>query len=637
MILHVDLTRKKILKQDTPYELVPKYLGGRGVNAWLLWYLANDSRIDPLGPGNPLIFGPGALAGSSAPASGRTTVTCKGAATGLYLKSSIGGHWGAELKSTSIDHLIILGASGTPVFLAINDDSVEVKDASHLWGLDVRETESVIKRDLGDNNAKVACIGPAGEKLVLFASIMNTEFHAAARGGVGAVMGSKKLKAIAVTSAKRVVIQNSERFNSLALKARTDLMQDSSALSLARYGTSGGIEVSNEQGNLPVQNYRFGVADNVSAISGVTLLEEGYVVGRRACFSCPIACHRYTKISSGKHAGSWSGGPEFETCAALGSLTGVFETETLLKANELCNRLGMDTISTGQVISWAMESFERGVLSSEDTDGIRLRFGNSNALLSLIEKIAHRSGEIGSLLGDGLKRATAKVGKDSWKWAMFNSKGLEQSMVDTRVAKGYALAFAVNPRGPDHLHTQVLAEFGDNPEGVRLIGELTGDKAWATPYRTEYRAEIVRWHEDCYAVADSLGFCSFVCTAAYTITPQLMAGLFQLATGIEMTQEKIMNTGRRIVNLERCFNVRLGANRRHDDLPWRMMHEPSPAGPGKGLYNSRHEMDRMLDRYYELHGWDVRSGKPHKETLESLDLADVAAELRDLPRRKHQN
>ncbi len=630
-ILYVDLSKGKTWVEPLKEELCKKFLGNRGINAKILWDLVKPG-IDPLGPENVMIFGTGPLTGTTAPSSGRVTVTFKSPVTNLYFKTNVGGHFGAELKFAGYDHLVVLGASKKPVYIWIDDDHVEIRDASHLWGKDVRETDKMIKEEIGDKDIITVCCGPAGENLVYFASIMVSVYNAAGRGSGGAVMGSKKLKAIAVRGSGQVEVKEPEKFYELALEVRRKLSQDSGAISLHLYGTSGSVAAVNELHAFPTRNWQLGHTDKIEYLTGQYLVEKGYLVRSVACFGCSIGCHRYVMVKGGKYAGTFTGGPEYETMSALGSGPEVYNTEAVIKANELCNILGLDTISTGDVIQWAMESYERGVLTKEDTEGIDLRFGNEEALIELIKKIAYTEGKLGNLLADGLKRATEKVGKDSWKWAMFNAKGLEQSRVDTRVAKAYSLAFAVNPRGPDHLHTETFAEFGASPEAVELIEKLTGDKKWASPYYTEYRPEIVRWHEDCYAVTEALGICVFTSTAAYAVNPANMAEMFTYATGIKMTEEEIMFAGRRIVTLEKCFNVREGADRKLDNLPWRMMHEPAPTGPGKGLVNSPEELNAMLDRYYELHEWDKKTSWPYKETLIKLGLEDVAKELEKLGR-----
>jgi len=630
-ILHVDLANKKTWKESLPKEYAIKLLGGRGLNVKLLWDLVGATGIEPLSPENKLIVGTGTLTGTFAPSSGRTTITTKSPLTGLYVKSSFGGQIGAQLKFAGYDHVVIHGKSATPCYLSITDDDVQIRDAEHLWGLDVRETDKALRSDTSDQDLEACYIGPAGENLVRFASIMTSVYHAAARAGVGAVMGSKNLKAICVSGTGTVSVSDPEKFEKIVMQAREALSNDpKTGRHLPIYGTSGGVLAANEDGSLPAFNFSVAGIEDAHAISGQCLVEKGYLANRVGCFSCTIGCHRYTTVKDGRFAGTHSGGPEFETVVSLGAGTGIVDTETVLKANELCNTLGLDTISTGVVIQWAMESYERGVLGAADTDGLEVRFGNSHALVTLIRKIATREGKLGDLLAEGAKRASLKVGKESWKWALCNSKGLEQSAVDTRASKAYALSFAVNPRGPDHLHTECLAEYGGSPDAVALIEKLTGDEKWASPYLTGHRAEIVRWHEDCFAVSDALGFCAFTSTSAYCVNPQNMADMFTAATGIPIDKEAIMLAGRRIVTLEKCYNVRLGADRRMDDLPWRLMHEPSPKGIAKGMINSPEELDTMLDEYYRLHQWDVQTGSPCKETLESLGLDNVAVSLGQL-------
>lgn len=623
-ILHVDLTRGTWWREAISKEMVRQFLGGRGINARLLWELVK-AGTDPLGPDNVLIFGNGLLTGSGAPSSGRTTVTCLSPATNFYLKTSGGGHWGSELKYAGYGHLVIHGRAEKPVYLWIDDDKVEIRDASALWGLDVRATDLAIKQEFGDGDIQTAAIGPAGENLVRFAAIMFSIYNAAGRGGAGAVMGSKNLKAIAVRGSGTVAAARGDRFQELVLEARDSLAADSGYKDLGRYGTSGSLNGVNELRVFPSYNFQRSCVDDVYPLTGHNLTESGYLKRRSACYGCIIGCHRYSTVSKGAFAGAHAGGPEYETMSALGSGCGVLETEAVIKANELCNIYGMDTISAGSVIQWAMESYEKGVIGSQELEGLDLRWGNGQAVVEMVKRIAYRQG-FGDLLAEGVKRAAERTGGESYQWAV-QAKGLEQSRVDTRSAKAYALAFAVNPRGCDHLHTETFAEFGMSKEARQLIKKITGDEKYANSYLTDKRAEIVRWHEDCYAVTDALGFCAFSTTALYGISPQMMADLYSAATGIEFTEEEIMQAGRRILTQEKCYNVRLGATRKDDTLPWRLMNEPSPDRPDTVAVNSQEELDRMLDEYYTLHEWDVRTSRPKQVTLEKLGLADVAAEL----------
>ena len=640
-MLHVNLTTGEIAPKPLDEEKVLKYLGARGFNARLLWELI-PSGADPLGPENVLIFGTGTLTGTSAPTSGRTTVSCKGPATGLYLKTSVGGHWGAELKFAGYDYLVIEGRAAKPVYLLIRDGAVEIRDAADLWGKDVRETTRSIEHALGDPDVQVACIGPAGENRVLFASIMMNYYNAAARGGVGAVMGSKNLKAVAVRGHGRITVARPQEFRRAVLDAVEASYQDFSAKTSYLYGTSASVAVINELGSFPSFNFRSGRIDNAEKISGPFLVEAGYLKRRMGCNACIFSCHRYCEIDSGPHVGAYGGGPEYETMSALGAGCGTVDVELVIKANELCNIYGMDTISAGSVVQWAMEGYEKGIITEKDTGGIKLQWGNPEAILGLLEQVARCRG-FGATLAGGVRRAAKSIGRGSEEWAV-EAKGLEQSRVETRTAFGYALAFAVNPRGPDHLHTQVLAEFGTRPGGRALVAKITGDEKYAFPRTLEKRADIVRWHEDCYAATDAVGLCSFATTARYGVTPELLARMLSAATGVDFFEsEGLLLAGRRIMNLEKAFNVREGATRKDDHLPYRLMNEilapPSAKGDERSAaaagrpdavkeqIDSQAYLDRMLDEYYELHGWDKTTGLQRCKTLGDLGLGDVAAEL----------
>lgn len=625
IILHVDLGTGRTWTEQVPEGLRRRYLGGRGVGAALLWG-ESTSGSDPLGPDNPLTFSAGAITAMGAPMAGRSTVTCKGPATNLYLKSSMGGEWGGAFRRAGYEHLVIHGASAEPAYIWIDGAEVEVRPAGHLWGGTVPETDRRLKEETGHRRAAVACIGPAGEKLVKFAAIMCSLYNAAGRGGVGAVMGSKRLKAVVVSGRGESRPARPTEFKRLAKEALSSVLTVPHYQRLHDYGTASSILAINESNAFPSYNFQRGHCDNAVPISGPYLVEAGYLKKRMACYSCPVACHRYCALTEGPYAGTASGGPEYETLCSLGAGCGITDTAAVIKANEICNTLGMDTISAGALVQWAMESFERGALSKEEVDGLELRFGNIEAMIALVEKIGLRQG-VGDLLAEGVREAARRVGRGSEKWAV-EAKGLEQSRVETRSAKSYALAFAVNPRGPDHLHAQPIAEFGGRPERNKLIEQITGDARFATPYITEKRPEIVRWHEDCYAATEVLGICSFATTSMYAIDPPMMSRLYSAGMGLDVSEEELMLAGRRAVTLEKCFNVREGATRADDRLPWRLMHEESP--DRAGAINSQEELDGMLDAYYALHGWDPTTSWPTRRTLEALGMAEVAEELAEL-------
>jgi aldehyde:ferredoxin oxidoreductase len=624
-ILDIDLTHRTISRRPYTRELAAQYIGCRGYNAALLWELV-PRKVDPLSPDNVMIFGTGPLTATSAPSSGRTSVTMKSPATNLYLKTNVGGAWGGAFRYAGHSYVIIHGKASNPVYLWIDNDIVEIRDAHHLWGKDVRQTEHILQQEIGDSNIRIACIGPAGENLVMIAAIMCSNYNAAARGGPGAVMGSKKLKAIAVRGNRPVEVAEPARFKELVDKAWSLYHAQTGALNTHLYGTSGGIDSINAINAFPTMNFQQSHFDQAHQISGEHLVEAGYLKRRVGCYSCPLSCHRYSEVKTGKYAGSFTGGPEYETFAGLGAGTGTGQTDVVIKANELCNIYGLDTISTGNVIAWLLECHQREL--EFDRENLDLSWGNGDAIFELIERIAYRKG-IGDLLAQGVKLASEKMGQGSEDWAI-QAKGLEQSNVDTRSAYSYALAFMVNPRGPDHLMTETLAEFGLSPEMVAVIEEATGDKKYASPYMTEKRAEIVRWHEDVYAVTDALGLCAFASTAQYYMTPQLMADLYSASVGVPCSRDEVMNLGRKIVTMERAYNTREGATRANDLLPKRLMTEQQPGVTGRVAINSLEVMNPLLDQYYALHGWDVSTGRPTRSVLEKFGLNSWTNELEQL-------
>jgi len=611
-ILEIDLTSRELAVKTIPDEMIKTHLGGRGIAAQMLWDNTGKDTC-PLGEDNVLIFSTGTLLGT-APCSGRVGVTTKSPATGMYLKNSVGGHWGLKLKAAGYDFVVVKGKAKKPVYVFIHQNGVHFLDADHLWGKDTRETTFQIQKELRSDDIEVACIGPAGENEVVFSAVIFSLYCAAARGGVGAVMGAKMLKAIAVQGKAKFTVADKERFHHSVIKARELIRNDSSYAILSEFGTSGLLMDINSAGMIATKNFRDGPFINAKYLTGQYLKQAGYLKRRLFCDTCIIGCHRYTEWEDG-----YSGGPEYETLAAFGCGLLIGNTEVVLKANELCNLYGMDTISTAGVIQWAIESFERGAITVKDTGGIIFNWGDGKLLIDLIKKIALREG-IGDLLAEGTKRSSEKIGHDSWKWAV-QARGLEQSRVDTRFAKSYALAFALNPRGPDHLTTECIAEFGSTEEGVSRIEKITGRRDLANPYTTEKRPEIVSWHEDCYAATDSLGFCAFVTTWIYSFTPADMAELFQYGTGIDMDEAGLMKAGERIITLEQCYNIRMGKTRAWHTLPWRLMNEPPAID--KGVANTQQELDGMLDRYFDLRKWDKETSFPYLSTLKSLGLEEV--------------
>lgn len=622
-VLHIDLSKRIHWVEDIPSWKQKKHLGGRGLASYLLFReLKKD--CDPLGPDNILVFAPGLFTGTNVPTAGRTTVVGKSPATGLFMKSSMGGHWGAEFRYSGYDLLVIHGQAPQWTNLKITDTDVQFYNAREYLGLDTRETTKKFIEEVKQAGLSVACIGPAGENLVKIAGIMCDIYHTAARGGLGAVMGSKKLKAIGVTGRSGLEIQDPATFLDVAQLASESIAQTGRCQFYKEYGTAGVIMGVNESEALPSKNYQFGHLKEAYEISGQCLTEKHYLVRRESCFACTISCKRYTRTKI-NFPGSHSGGPEYETLGSFGCACLVPNMDVNLRANELCNTLGLDSISTGCAIAWAMETAENGLLPRNMIDPLTgreycLEWGNAEAMLFLVEMIAYRRG-LGDLLAEGIKRASEKVGQDSWKWAV-QAKGLEMSNVETRNAKAYSLAFATNPRGPDHLYGQPMAEFGFSPEGRAVVKKIAGDEKYAVPTITDKKPEIVVWHENVFAMTDALGVCSRATLSTYAITVEMLVKLFQAASGIPITEEEIHTAAERIINLERSFNIREGTDRTQDILPWRIMHNPLRNSKGEEAVNSPEELQYMLDHYYRLRDWDLM-GKPKTEKLKALGISLV--------------
>ncbi|NYB73343.1 aldehyde ferredoxin oxidoreductase family protein [Sedimentibacter hydroxybenzoicus DSM 7310] len=627
VVLHVNLEDKSHFTEVFNEEDMKKYLGGRGI-ASLILYRDVPKNTDPYGQDNILVFAPGTLVGTNAPTAGRTTVIGKSPATGLFMKANMGGHWGAELKYTGYDALVIHGNSKEWVNLVITDNEILFESADCYLGLGVQETTEQIEEKYKDMpGISVCCIGQSGENLVKYAGIFNSMYNTAARGGLGTVMGAKKIKAISCYGRTGIRLHDTKKYLEVVEYVQQKIKNIGRCTYYKEYGTAGGMIGLNESGTLPVRNFQAGNMDNVYDISGQAIMEQGNFLRWESCFGCTISCKRYCKTTT-KYIGTESGGPEYETISVFGAGCEVVDMDACLRANYLTNVYGLDCISTGAVIQWAMETAENGLLPNKFTDpatGIEynLEFGNAEAMLILIDMIAFRRG-IGDLLAEGVKIASERVGGESWKWAV-ESKGLEQSRVETRNSKAYALAFATNPRGPDHLYGQPMAEGGFSPEMRAIIKHITGDEKYAVPGSTEMKPEIVVWHEESYVMTDALGFCSRATLSTYAILPEDMAMLFESGTGIKMSEDDIFESARRVINLERSFNMREGVRRASDTLPWRLMNESIKNPKGDRSMNSTEELNNMLDQYYIIREWD-ETGLPLLGTIKKYGLDTIIRE-----------
>ena len=601
-ILRVNLAQGKAFFEPLDLRRAEDFIGGRGLG---ISYLLDevDPKCDPLGQKNKLVMMTGPLTGTTAPTGARYMVMTKSPLTGAVTCSNSGGQFPAMLKRTGIDGIIFEGCSPEPVYLWIEDDQAELRSAKHIWGKDVHATDAQLREET-DWNAKVACIGPAGENEVLFASIMNDRDRAAGRSGVGAVMGAKRIKAVVVKGTRKVPIHDETGFKSLAKKYldkfKTAFKEQ--APPLRTYGTAITIIGTNNAGVLPTRNFQQGTFEDWEKIGGEALTEK-YLVRPKACFGCPIGCGRVTNVPNGPYQGQGEG-PEYETIYALGSDCGISDLAALTKANYICNEMGMDTISMGSTIACAMEMFEKGVLS-EAIIGRPLPFGDVEGLVELCRKTALRQ-DFGDQLALGSLRLATKYGHPE---LAIVSKGQEFAGYDPRGEKGMGLAYATSSIGASHMR-------GD-PSYIEILGvPMVID-----PLTWEDKPRIVKDWQDVFAVIDSAGLCVFFSVRNYVtptkdIRPAGILKLLNASTGYKYDLKALMRAGERIVNAERLFLVKAGFRAKDDSLPPRIVKEPLPDGPGKGHVC---ELEQMLPIYYQLRGWDSE-GQPVESKLEELGL-----------------
>jgi aldehyde:ferredoxin oxidoreductase len=613
MVLEVDLTHRSVRKVELSERLTHGYLGQAGINARML-YDRVTPETDPLSPEAPLIFGVGPLGGTLAPCSGRLSVTFKSPLTGIFGDSNCGGHWASELKMAGYDHIVITGRATHPVYLWIDNDRVVIRDARPFWGRNTWETDELVREDVRERTAQVACIGPAGENLVRFAAIMCNKTRAAARCGPGAVMGSKNLKAIVIRGDRGISIADKSALTDAVEEAVSAILLDPLYDSAKTYGTLAITPLAQALGFLPTRNFQESTFDGADKLTGEVFI-KGYSTGHKGCYNCPVGCSRLYRVEDGPYA-TFGEGPEYETVAALGTKCGNDNLESILHANTLCNQLGMDTISTGNVLAWAMECHEKGLLDLRRLGDLDLRFGNEGAMIELIKKIAARDG-IGDILAEGPYKAAQKLGGSEW---VIQSKGMDYPAVDTRGTKGMALSFALSPRGGDHLKGLSLYEVAPDVYS-KDIKQETG--ITVTPqYWLEYQTKpsLMRWHENWHCVVDSLGLCKLEGIAIKPLLPKHFRRLMSAATGWDVTVEELERIGERIWNLERLFNARQGIGRKDDYPPRRLLEEPISTGPSQGERLDKKEYEKMLDEYYLLRGWDPETGIPTTEKRGELGL-----------------
>ncbi|MFN2135788.1 MAG: aldehyde ferredoxin oxidoreductase family protein [Candidatus Promineifilaceae bacterium] len=589
-ILDINLTDKSIQTIPLDMEMARLFLGGRGLGARLLWDLVGP-EVDPLSADNVLIFTTGPITASSSQTSNRFNVSTKSPLTGAILHANSGGWWGMQFKRTGHDALIVRGRAEKPVMIEIVPDGVTIKDAVHLWGKSVFETTEALGQNRNKRN--VLCIGPAGENQVRIASIMNDKERSLARGGAGAVMGSKNLKAIVVEGEERNRPHDQEQFKFMLYETRK-LLKASPLTSQAfpEFGTAVVMNVVNEIGALPTRNFQDSQFEGADKISGEAITDN-ILVTNQACWACPITCTRISKTSSGKEGE----GPEFESAWAFGAQCGIDDLDAITEANFLCNDLGLDTISMGNTIGCAMELAERGMLDAD------LGFGQAQKLQELIEKTAYRSG-IGNDLAEGSYRMAEKYGAPELSMTV---KKLEMPAYDPRGMQGQGLVYATGNRGACH-----------------ETGNMLGPEVLALPrlidrFATQGKAGIVSVHQDSAAVIDSLVYCKF---ANMAVAEEFFARTLTAVTGEAFTEEDLMQVGERVWTLERLYNLREGFTDADDTLPERLLNEPVREGPSEGFTAN---LAPMLKEYYAFRGWD-KNGVPLPDKLRELSLDFVLEE-----------
>jgi len=614
-ILKINLTNSNVKVKHTEKWLIREFLGGRGFNSRRV-YDEIPEEVKPLSPQNKLFFSTGPLVGTTFPLGARFNVSAKSPQTGILGDSNAGGHFAAEMKFAGYDQIMIEGKSRKPVYISILDQEVQLMDATHLVKKDIYETTEMIKQDSGDKTCQIAAVGPAAENGVLYAGIFANLARPAARTGMGTVMASKNLKAIALKGTRSIKIADPRRFQKMVEEIKEETYTHPQYWPRRIMGTTRILTLADKLGILPTRHFTSATFEHADEVSGEKLARE-YNVKNRACFSCIVPCSRVYVVKEGEYAGLIGEGPEYEPLSSFTARVGNSNLSLALKAVDLTNRLGLDAITTAECIAWAMELYEQKELTTRDTDGLELNWGDGEAILALIGKIAHREG-FGDLLADGVKRAAEKLGKG--KRIALHVKGLEIIQADPRGLKGYGLGYAVASRGGDHLRSEPFIELNDDPEkGVELFGVPEATIRLAC----KGKGKLVRYFENWCAIIDSLEVCKNLAGNMELLPFKRAAEITEAATGFHLTRDEIFEIGERIVNLERAYLIREGIRRRDDYLPQRFLKEPLPNGNSKGAV---FEIKPMLDEYYAERGWDKR-GIPKEATLKKLGLVNVAEQL----------
>ncbi|KXA95871.1 hypothetical protein AKJ37_06525 [candidate division MSBL1 archaeon SCGC-AAA259I09] len=616
-VAYIDLTSKDISEEEIPEKDRKKHLGGRGLN-WHYLYNNLTGCEDPLGPDNIFCVGAGFLTGMVGPAPSRTNVSAMSPLRGGVGDANIGGFFGAEMKYSGFDHLVIRGEAENPVYLYLNDSEVEIRNAEGVWGEDVHESQRKIREELSDRSVRSLTIGPAGENQVKFANVMTGLKNAAGRTGMGAVMGSKNLKAVAAKGGMDVEIAYPSRLMETFKDLNDQAVGTRWANTLSELGTPLLYDVSNTIGFIGTRNWQY----NTMGERGEPLEAENlreFTVGKAGCHGCSVHCRHRVKIEEGKYEGTFAEGPEYTMMSTFGTFVDCNSWEFVIKGNAMCNKWGIDNLQLGGIVAWAFELYQRGYIDKGDTGGLELEWGDEDAVLELCKRIVHREG-IGDILADSFKRAIGEFGEETAYYAN-EVKGLSNDNTDERGIPSFALGVGTATRGSDHLRSRPAIDLFELPGD--FLENLYGGPVASDYMSYEGKPRMVWWHELLYNVVDSLGLCKFQTVFNSPTSPKFeeYTDLLKVATGLEFSKEELMEIGERNYTMERLFNIRCGFGRENDYPHDRYFEEETdrgiPSMEGKKLDMEKY--DEMLDKYYELHGWD-KDGNPTEETLKKLDI-----------------
>jgi aldehyde:ferredoxin oxidoreductase len=624
-ILRVNLSSGQIDKEPLSEELRLNYVGGRGINVRIL-YNEVKPKTDPLGPDNRLIFGVSPLTGTGLIQSGRYHATAKSPLTGILGDSNSGGHFGPELKWAGYDHIVFEGKADRPVYLWIDDGHVELREANHLWGKIIPETYQMIWDELGDRRVRITAIGPGGENLVRYACIINDFGNAFGKTGTGAVMGSKNLKAVAVRGTKGVSVAKPHEFKELAQSITQRIKENETYPVFSAYGTTIYLPYYDAQGKSVVRNaQQIGEIEYIDKF-GVESIDQ-FLSRSVGCFGCAVHCKHEFKVKKGAFAGLKGHGTEFCILSSHGPACGNDDLGSIFKINNICNDYGICGDTSGMVLAAAFEWYQNGLITKEDTGGVELNWGDYDAQIQMLFKIIQREA-LGDILADGSAAAARKIGKGAEKY-LSHVKGGDLDAVDLRTSRGCALAESVSTRGADPQRGWPSCEMLPMPPEVAK--ERFGTEKAIDPESYEGKGNTVNYYTSLCTLSDVLGICKF--HTEWLGSPmgvKDMADLLSAVTGVDMDEKGLLEVAARILNVERAFLVREGIRKKDDTIQGRMMEEPVPSGPHKGKRLDKKKFAKMLNEYYDIVGWDKKTGIPKRKTLESLGLTDIADELEKL-------